>query len=625
MKLDPIVLGKDYMLDGSEVGVLRPNDNVLADACSGCGKSKSLLFPTMARMEHMNPVALYAKEEDAYHMAAYMQAKGYQIEFLNVNCPEKSTVSFDPVAYVDCYEDIESLSTSVVYSTLEKTVDAFWNANAVQLQNGLIAGAMMIHKNPGMKDVLDLFDKTAFPEQEYNGSSADDIFGQIEQISPGSYAAREYYSWRAMPEKTASSVRATLKGAVNAVFPEGIRNMMRDKPQVDFRKLGSEKMALFLITDAAERWQGYYTNLFWHTCIKQLRKIADASPGGHLLRPVRLYFDDFACTSVINDFDKNISLFRSFGISCMILLQSQTQLESMYGADKAAIIRQNCPVQLYFPGGFDEKSCELVSKKMDIPFEDVLYAPMGKVFVMASGRKPAVVPRYETFQSKEYQEYLKANYRQDTAESGGIEILGDCRREEEVKMENRFYRPGLEKNIEGSAKEKRIRAAVRGNRGDSPPGKQEILEVLEWMERECSCIEGEIRKRNAERQNMEVRREELVCMPQIHQILLAELEVCDLNLPVRISRILHREQVDKVSQLCAMTEEEVAGIQDLGKRAVGQIRDRLDGFGLSLKNSRRRKTSVPDEEDIFYNGLEEELERRFIDLFGQTDGESEEW
>ena len=50
-----------------------------------------------------------------------------------------------------------------------------------------------------------------------------------------------------------------------------------------------------------------------------------------------------------------------------------------------------------------------------------------------------------------------------------------------------------------------------------------------------------------------------------------------------------------------------------------------DGFGLSLKNSRRRKPSVPDEEDIFYNGLEEELERRFIDLFGQTDGESEEW
>ena len=279
----------------------------------------------------------------------------------------------------------------------------------------------MIHRNPGLADVLDLFDKTAFPEKEYNGSSLDDIFHRIEMLFPECYAAREYFSWRAMPEKTAASVRATLKGALNAVFPEDIRNMMKDKPQVDFQKLGSKKTALFIITDAAERWQGYYTNLFWYTCIKQLRKIADDSPGCRLIRPVRLYFDDFACTSAINDFDKNISLFRSSGISCMILLQSQTQLESIYGADKAAIIRQNCPVQLYFPGGFDDNSCELVSKKMDIPFEDVLYDPIGNIFVMASGRKPAVIPRYNTFQSIEYQEYLNVNHLEYTADSGETE------------------------------------------------------------------------------------------------------------------------------------------------------------------------------------------------------------
>lgn len=103
----------------------------------------------------------------------------------------------------------------------------------------------MIHRNPGLADVLDLFDKTAFPEKEYNGSSLDDIFHRIEMLFPECYAAREYFSWRAMPEKTAASVRATLKGALNAVFPEDIRNMMKDKPQVDFQKLGSKKMALF--------------------------------------------------------------------------------------------------------------------------------------------------------------------------------------------------------------------------------------------------------------------------------------------------------------------------------------------------------------------------------------------
>lgn len=36
-------------------------------------------------------------------------------------------------------------------------------------------------------------------------------------------------------------------------------------------------------------------------------------------------------------------------------------------------------------------------------------APIGKVFVMQSGTKPVQIPRYDTLNSEEYREYLKAN------------------------------------------------------------------------------------------------------------------------------------------------------------------------------------------------------------------------
>ncbi|MCD8090610.1 MAG: type IV secretory system conjugative DNA transfer family protein [Clostridiales bacterium] len=409
MKLDPIVLGKNFCLMGSEVGVMRPNDNVLADGCSGCGKSTSLLLPTMARMKNMNAIVSYAKEEDAYKMGRYMETKGFRTEYLNICTPERSTVAYDPIPYIKSDSDIEALSSSVVYSVLEKTVDAFWNTNAIQLLNGLIKAEMMIKKNPGMADVLELFEKTVCKNCRNSDLMSDELFSSIEEDYPNCHAVIEYKAWKSMPEKTASSVRATLKGALNAVFPEEIKHILRNRKQVDFEELGREKMVLFIISDSAEAWQGYYTNLFWGTAIKELRRTADGSPGHHLRRPVRLYFDDFACTGIINNFDKNISVMRSYGISCMILLQSQTQLESIYGADKAAIIRQNCPVQLYFPGGFDDRSCELVGKKMNIAYEDVLYAPIGKVFVMAAGRKPTLVSRYDTFHSKEYEDYLRAN------------------------------------------------------------------------------------------------------------------------------------------------------------------------------------------------------------------------
>ena len=125
-------------------------------------------------------------------------------------------------------------------------------------------------------------------------------------------------------------------------------------------------------------------------------------------REVRYIFEDFACTTPIQGFANDISLFRSAGLSAMMLLQSEYQLEAIY-KDEASVIRQNCSVYVYFPGGFDDKSCEIVSKRMGLPYDDILYAPLGKVFIMHSGMKPIHIPRYDTFNSAEYKEYLRAN------------------------------------------------------------------------------------------------------------------------------------------------------------------------------------------------------------------------
>ena len=88
-----------------------------------------------------------------------------------------------------------------------------------------------------------------------------------------------------------------------------------------------------------------------------------------------------------------------------MLLQSEQQLDVIY-QDDAGIIRQNCAVYAYFPGGFDDRSCQIVSKRMGLPYEDVMFAPLGKVFVMSSGRAPVHIRRYDTPNCEEYQLFL---------------------------------------------------------------------------------------------------------------------------------------------------------------------------------------------------------------------------
>lgn len=407
MKTDPIVIADNYILPGDEIGIKRPNDNVLIDGCSGSGKSTSVLFPTVARSELSNPVMPYAKPAEGYKMAKYLERKDYTVDILDISSPERSTGAFDIIQSVESFSDITSTASTLVLSVLEKTNDDFWNNDSIKLCEALIAATLMINDNPSTVDFLKLFDLTEVRETGSGiRTDADDIFKRIERKDPNAMAVRKYNAWHNLPVKTASCVRDTLSSALETIFPESIRSMMGKVKPIDFVKLGSEKRAVIIISSATEPWQEYYMNLFFKTCIKKLMRYAEQCPGNHLPRPVRLYFDDFSCSSRIIDFEKDIAIMRSSHISVMALLQSQSQLEAIYNTDKAAIIRQNFPVQVYFPGGFDIKSCETVSKQMNIPFDEVLYADMGKVFVMQTGRKPGIYKRFDTFNSKEYKEFV---------------------------------------------------------------------------------------------------------------------------------------------------------------------------------------------------------------------------
>lgn len=412
MRRDSIVLGNNYILPGSDVGKTRPNANALVVGISGCGKSTSVILPTVGRMEHSNPILNYAKEPDAYAMARYLKAKGYKVHILNINHPEKSTVSFDPVLSIESYEDIDSLSAAIVDAAIKQTVDDYWQAKAKPLNASLITAVLMTAKDkssPGMADVLNLFDKLLPHENGYSVETPlDNMFYELEKAAPGCYAVREYSAWHSLPYRTASCVRDTLAAALSLVFPESILKMMQEKPQFDAEHFANNKEALIVITSAIDPSQAYYANLFYRDTERQLLRYASTCPNGELPREVRYIFDDFACTAPIQGWANDISLFRSAGLSAIMLLQSEQQLEAIY-KDDAPIIRQNCAIYAYFPGGFDDKSCEIVSKRMCLPYDEVLYAPLGKVFIMQSGKKPVHIQRYDTLNSEEYLEYLEAN------------------------------------------------------------------------------------------------------------------------------------------------------------------------------------------------------------------------
>jgi Type IV secretory pathway, VirD4 components len=409
--MDKVILGEGCFIE-EEIGVFRPNNNQLVVGSSGTGKSMSVLLPTILNMNESSMIATYSKPGEARRIGEYLKSKDYVTEICDLTSPEKSTVTFDPLSYVSSYLDLEDLSKSIVLANPDSrnAKDIYWNDGATALLTSLMLAAIMTKDDVTMTDVLDLFDKLII-EEDGKGitTSLDYLYEKILKEAGSCQAVTSFNDFHQLPYTTAGCIRDSLAKAIRRLFPEPIRQMMRKGNGIDFKKLATEKSALIIITSPVNTSLYLFANLIFSTAIKQMLEYAERREEHRLPRNVRLLFDDFACAAKINDYAKHIAIFRAAGLSTMMLLQSESQLRGLYSYDEAASIINNCSCYVYFPGGMDLVTCENISRRLDIPMTDVMYAPVGQVIVMQSGKKPVTVNRYETLQSEEYKIFVERN------------------------------------------------------------------------------------------------------------------------------------------------------------------------------------------------------------------------
>lgn len=167
-------------------------------------------------------------------------------------------------------------------------------------------------------------------------------------------------------------------------FP-AVRRMMGKRKHLRFADLGHAPTVLFLQMSDTDRSRDALISLFYTQALQELCEEADRQEGSALPVPVRLLLDDFATNVCISDFDKVISVIRSRGISVSLMLQSLSQLDTLYTEPQAATILNNCDHILYL-GGHDAKSVEYVAQRCGKSAVDVFTMPRGKAILLESGR-----------------------------------------------------------------------------------------------------------------------------------------------------------------------------------------------------------------------------------------------
>lgn len=317
-------------------GTPKTAPHLLAFGGTGAGKSYSLVSGNIIAgvSEGQSLVTIDPKGELFRIFANWLRSIGYQVWVLNFMTPEHSH-RWNPV--IECTNDAE---ISEMIDTLSKNATSgsgdYFMLKAMELMEAFI-GLLKGDFPKEQQHMRSLMTLASWPEEKLDTRFK-------EAYEAGRISPTIYERWRGVVKKNYEYAVSNLTAVLKNLTTDALASMMSEQ-EIDLSEIGKKKTALFLIIPTGG--EGVYLkpilSMFYKFLFKRLDKLAFTSPGERLPVPVRNVWDEMANVGVIPGLPEIISTARSKGIHIMMILQTPTQLESLYGRDDAKTITGNCP------------------------------------------------------------------------------------------------------------------------------------------------------------------------------------------------------------------------------------------------------------------------------------------
>ena len=184
-------------------------------------------------------------------------------------------------------------------------------------------------------------------DEEYQ-SPVDLMFSRLAEKEPEHFAVKQYLKFKLAAGKTLKSILVSCGARLAPFDIKELRDLM-EYDDLELDTLGDRKTALFLIMSDTDTTFNFVIAMLQSQLFNLLCDKADDEYGGRLPVHVRCILDEFANIGQIPNFDKLIATIRSREISASIILQSQSQLKTIY-KDAADTIVGNCDTTLFLGG-----------------------------------------------------------------------------------------------------------------------------------------------------------------------------------------------------------------------------------------------------------------------------------
>ena len=365
------------------------NKNVLVIGGSGSGKTRFFVKPSLLQM-HSSYVVTDPKGQLLRETGKLLAHGGpkrdengkpvrdgrgkvvyepYRIKVLNTINFSKS-MKYNPLAYVRSEKDILKLVNVIIANTKgdgEKSSEDFW-VKAERLLYCALIGYIWYEAEPEEKNFITLLELInaceAREDDETYKSPVDILFDELAQAQPEHFAVKQYVKFKMAAGKTLKSILVSCGARLSPFDIKELRDIMTED-ELELDTMGDRKTALFLIMSDTDTTFNFVIAMLQSQLFNLLCDKADDLYNGRLPVHVRCLLDEFANIGQIPNFDKLIATIRSREISASIILQSQSQLKTIY-KDAADTIVGNCDSTLFLGGkekGTLKEISELLGKE----------------------------------------------------------------------------------------------------------------------------------------------------------------------------------------------------------------------------------------------------------------------
>ena len=339
------------------------NKNILVIGGSGSGKTRFFCKPSLLQA-HSSYVCTDPKGTLLPEIGTFLERKKYRIKCLNLINFRKS-MRYNPLAYIRSEKDILKLVNALIMNTKgegEKSSEDFW-VKAERLYYSALIGYIWYEATEEEKNFITLLDlinaSEAREDDETYQSPVDLLFSQLEEREPDHFAVKQYRKFKMAAGKTLKSILISCGARLAPFDIKELRDLM-EYDDLELDTLGDQKTALFVILSDTDSTFNFVAALMYSQLFNLLCDKADDFYGGRLPVHVRLILDEFANIGQIPNFDKLIATIRSREISASIILQSQSQLKTIY-KDAADTIVGNCDSTLFL-GGKEKSTLKEISE-----------------------------------------------------------------------------------------------------------------------------------------------------------------------------------------------------------------------------------------------------------------------